>query len=190
MVDNVNFDPGTEFDSVLDELDCEYDELDYKNKEEYLKAKERHTPQQVQIPTMKVPSIEHIKHIDQKKAYYNFKKCPYYDGFMARWSDCRVCDVPIEDAIKTAGFYMVNELDFSNCKYPKHINSFNCYKNHIIYPHFEIKFMRDIGLKFKIVAGCWGTKMDMIFPEEWIDSKCESLKTVGNKLKGISYYAK
>ena len=36
-----------------------------------------------------------------EKAYINYSKCKYYDGFLARPSHFRRCSIPIEDAIKT-----------------------------------------------------------------------------------------
>ena len=107
-----------------------------------------------------------ILHIDQSKAYFNFKMCPFYDGLLGRWSDCRVCEVPIEDAIQTTGFYLIDQLDYTQCKFPEHVKGFICYKNKHLYAHCEIKFMHEhLGLRFKIIAGVWGPKMDLEFPE-------------------------
>ena len=115
-------------------------------------------------------SKKDIFHIDQKKAYFNFRKCPFYDGFLGRWSDVRVCEVPLEDAKQTAGFYVIDELDFSQCKFPEHVKDFNCYRNNHLYAHPEIKFMHEhLGLRFKIIAGVWGPKMDLKFPDSMKD---------------------
>ena len=141
----------------------EPDELDFDDSDEFEAAMAAWQEWLASIPKL---DKSHIIHIDQKKSYFNSQKCPYYDGFLARWSDCRVCEVPIDDAIKTTGFYMIDDLDFSGSNFPTHVNKFNCYHNNKFYPHCEIKFMWEhLGLRFKIVAGVWEPRMELEFPE-------------------------
>ena len=141
----------------------EPDELDFDDSDEFEAAMAAWQEWLASIPKL---DKSHIIHIDQKKSYFNSQKCPYYDGFLARWSDCRVCEVPIDDAIKTTGFYMIDDLDVSGSKFLTHVNKFNCYHNNKFYPHCEIKFMWEhLGLRFKIVAGVWGPRMELEFPE-------------------------
>ena len=122
-------------------------------------------------------NCDNVRHIDMEKAYYNYLLNSYYDGFLHTISEFRVCAVPIDDAIVTAGFYMIYNVDLTKCE--KVIRTMNFIENHGIYVSPEIKFFRDIGVKFEIIAGVWGTKKNITMTED-----------MKHKMGGVPHYSR
>ena len=122
-------------------------------------------------------NYDNVRHIDMEKAYYNYRMSKYYDGFLHTASEFRVCDIPIDDAVVTAGMYMINNVCTDKCK--KYVHLLAHIQNYVVYPHPEIKFFRDIGVTFNIIAGAYGTKRDI--------KMTENMK---NKYDGIPNYSR
>jgi hypothetical protein len=122
------------------------------------------------------PFEEH-QHIDQKKAYTQFRLCKYYSGFLGKITDFRQTD-----KIITTGLYRITNLDFSESNFADWNRKLQIYKNWNVYPSPELLFLKDIGVEFDIVEGCWGIdKFEFDFSDEMIESKTP---------EGVSYYAK
>jgi hypothetical protein len=122
------------------------------------------------------PFEEH-QHIDQKKAYTQFRMCKYYSGFLGKITDFRQTD-----KIITTGLYRITNLDFSESNFGDWNRKLEIYKNGNVYPSPELLFLRDIGVEFDIIEGCWGVdKFEFDFNEEMINGKTD---------EGVSYYAK
>jgi len=104
--------------------------------------------------------FDNIQMWDMQKAFYNFKKCPYYDGFAISCYAFVSCKIPIEDAINNeAGFYMLSEIDMTDA--PLIIQKMNIVYERCIVPHFVIKFLVDKNITFKIIGGVYATKGDI-----------------------------
>ena len=64
----------------------------------------------------------------------------------------------------TAGIYVIDDVEFgSNMKkdVSRELRKMGAYGNKRAFPHPENKMLYDFGVRFKIVAGCWGTKKDI-----------------------------
>jgi len=132
--------------------------------------------------------------IDQKKAYYNFKECKYYEGFLGKITDFRKTD-----KIQGVGLYLIKELRPFNCyvkdriKFIELNEKMNMYKSNNIYTSAELKFLDTMGWKYKIVAGCWGVEtLDFDFGENMLEKtrKKPFVDENGNlKMTGSSMYA-
>jgi hypothetical protein len=136
-----------------------------------------------------------LKLIDQKKAYYNFKKCKFYEGFLGKITDFRKTD-----KMNGVGLYLISNLSFSNCKTKSRkkfhdlITKMGIFENHNVYTSAELNYLSSYGVKYKIVAGCWGVDpLHFDFGEEFLQ-KTDKTPFVDENgefgWKGISYYAK
>jgi len=135
-----------------------------------------------------------LKCIDQKKAYYNFKECKYYEGFLGKITDFRKTN-----KIEGVGLYLIKDLTPFNCylkdrqKFVRLNELMNMYKSNNVYTSAELKFLDTMGWKYKIVAGCWGAKtLHFEFGENMLSKlgKKPFVDEKGNlKMKGSSFYA-
>lgn len=125
---------------------------------------------------------KNFKHIDMKKAYSNFHLCKYYKGFLGKPTDLRKCDKIVD-----LGYYLIKNINFDNAnpKFVKYNDYLRIYTNDEdgnVFPSPELDFLKDNGVSFDIVAGCWGTNIDFRFNEEMLKSRKE--------LGEPSYYAR
>jgi len=109
-----------------------------------------------------------LNHIDMEKAYANFKTCIQYEGFVGKITDYRKTD-----KIQAIGYYRAYDFDFSKVEASKlyFLKRMNCYLDHNVYPSVELKWLRSIGVDFKIEEGCWGTKINFEFTKAMIEGK-------------------
>jgi hypothetical protein len=113
-------------------------------------------------------------HIDQERAYINYKKCQYYCGFLGKITDFRQTD-----RIVDVGMYRITNLVLTG-KLKELNDKMYIYSNHNIYPSPELNFIKDHGGTFTITEGCWGTVLDFDMQQaEWC-----------NKDKKVNWYAK
>jgi len=139
-------------------------------------------------------TITGLKCIDQKKAYYNFKDCTFYEGFLGKITDFRKTN-----KIEGVGLYLIEDLNPFNCylkdrqKFVRLNELMNMYNTNNIYTSAELKFLDTMGWKYKIVAGCWGVQtLDFDFGEKMLDKmgKKPFVDENGNlKMRGSSFYA-
>lgn len=137
----------------------------------------------------------HMKMIDMKKAYYNFKQSPYYKGFLGKITDFRKTD-----SIQGIGLYFITDISFRNCllknrKKFVELNNLMCiYKNDNIYTSIELEYLSNMGITYKIKYGCWGIKpLDFEFGEEFLEKSHQKpfVNEEGEtEFVGISHYAK
>ena len=110
-----------------------------------------------------------VKHIDQSKAYSNFHKCKWYEGFMGNITDFRKTD-----KIVTNGMYLVEAFDFKNAdtNLRKYNDIMRIYCNNNIYGSPELKMLSSMGVTYTIKAGCWGVKsIDFRFNDDMLEKK-------------------
>ena len=127
-----------------------------------------------------------LRHIDIHKAYTQYEKCKYYNGFLGKITDFREVD-----NCDQKGYYYINDLCFKNAnkKFVYYNNVLHWFKNNNIYTDAELKFLKDQGANFKISFGAYGTNMKFTFPKKMVDGKI-LLSKIGNKDIKISMYAK
>jgi hypothetical protein len=127
-----------------------------------------------------------LRHIDIYKAYTQYEKCKYYDGFLGKITDFRKVD-----NYDQKGYYYINNLSFkkANKKFVFYNSKFHWFKNRNIYTDAELRFLKDQGVTFKVYYGAYGTKTKFKFPKELIDGKIKLNKINGEEIK-ISMYAK
>jgi hypothetical protein len=138
--------------------------------------------------------ICNLKNIDQNKAYYNFKQCKYYEGFLGKVTDFRKTD-----KIVGIGLYLIKDLNPYNCflkdrqKFVALNERMNMYSSNNVYTSVELKYLKSMGWSYKIIAGCWGNgSFDFDFGEDMLDkaNKKPFVDEYGNlKMKGSSFYA-
>jgi hypothetical protein len=120
-----------------------------------------------------------MKHIDMEKAYTNFHKCTFYEGFLGKITDFRKTD-----KIESVGLYTIKNIDWTNANknfIQLNLKLGNIYLNFNSYPSCELKMLMDQGVTFEITHGCWGVNpIDFRFSEPMFNKTEE----------GISYYAK
>ena len=127
----------------------------------------------------------HLKHIDMTKAYTQYKKCKWYDGFTMKITDFRKTDKYYDN-----GLYLIWNLDFSNChsKFIKLNSTIGWFEDWNIYTSAELKALESYGAKFNIDCGCWGTKGEFTFSDEMINQKDKV--HFGENEFNIPYYSK
>jgi hypothetical protein len=136
-----------------------------------------------------------LKNIDQKKAYANFHDCKYYEGFLGKITDFRKTD-----KIEGVGMYLIKDLRPFNCYLKDRANfvklneKMNMYKSNNVYTSAELKFLKDMGWRYTITAGCWGLdSFDFEFGEDMLTGKYGAKPFVNAdgelKMKGASFYA-
>lgn len=110
------------------------------------------------------------KRVDQKKAYANFKKCSYYQGFVHAFTEYRnVCtDNNRKFLFDHVGIFYVDNIDISGMEdnSRKIVEEMKIYSSINALPSFELVFMIDSGITFNIKYGTWGqVKFDFDFPD-------------------------
>ncbi len=118
--------------------------------------------------TNKINKDLKICHIDMEKAYANFKKCNYYNGFLGKITDFRKTD-----KIIGVGLYQIDNINFSKAdeKIKMLLLKLNIYHNKYIYTSQELYFLRDNNITYDIICGCWGSVVDFEFNNDMLNNK-------------------
>ena len=119
--------------------------------------------------------FDNLKHIDMTKAYTQFKKSKYYNGFVGKITDFR-----LTNTIEGIGFYRITNLKLDNAV----LNKLNCYKSGHVYTSIELEALKKWGAEFDIVEGAWGINIDFDFNDEMING----VDYIGPK--PLKYFAK
>lgn len=128
------------------------------------------------------------RHIDMSKAYTQFQKCSYYNGFMGKVSELKKVD-----NYKEKGFYLITNIDFSLCRndFIYYNDNMGWYANDNIYTDAELRLLKNMGASFEVKMGCIGSKLDFHFNDEMINGreKIGEIKCKGKKIDiEIPYY--
>lgn len=115
-------------------------------------------------------------HIDQRKAYSQYKMCKYYKGFLGKITDFRECNKIVD-----VGYYRIMNIKFKNKKLKAFNKWLKIWNNYNVYPSVELQYLQDNGVTFDIIEGCWGSVIDFDFSDELMNGKTED---------GIRYYCK
>lgn len=126
------------------------------------------------------------EHIDMKRAYANYKMSSYYKGFLGKITDFRKCDKIVE-----IGLYRIHNLDFGQSRLSQWNQFLQIYHDYNVYPSPELEFLKSEGVKFDILEGCWGIKIDFDFNDQLLNGVEENtyINTLGEvkKLKNRWY---
>jgi len=115
--------------------------------------------------------MKNMKHTDHKTSYFRFEENPYYIKYGFPTAPKVYSHIP-EDFKwwKYPGFYLIDEINFDNVKNPntkKHLNKLNIYKKRDVFSVPELKYMKDIGITFKVKIGAFSyTKREIKNVEE------------------------
>ena len=99
-------------------------------------------------------NVEEYNHIDMKRAYLNYRMCKYYKGFLKNVTDFRATNKIID-----VGYYQIQNLKLTG-RIEKWNKILNCYNDNV-YPSIELEMLINEGCSFDIVAGCWGSNIDL-----------------------------
>ena len=126
-----------------------------------------------------------LKHIDMTKAYTQFKKCKYYDGFMMQITDFRKTNKIIGN-----GLYYVEDIDFTDCspKFIEIMETVGWFHSYNVYTKEELEALTKYGGKYTITAGCWGRRSEFEFDKKMLTKK--DVVLVGEKEFAIPFYSK
>ena len=99
-------------------------------------------------------------YIDQRKSYTQFKICDYYEGFLGKVTDFRK-----SSKIQGIGYYLVGKLDFKYAtpKLKEIQTKFKWFSSNSVMFSPILKMLRQNNVKFEIIAGCWGSKIEFEF---------------------------
>ena len=115
-------------------------------------------------------------HIDQRKAYSQYKMCKYYKGFLGKITDFRKCNKIVD-----VGYYRIKNIKFNNNKLKEYNDWLKIWNNYNVYPSVELQYLQDNDVTFDIIEGCYGSVIDFDFNDELMKGKTED---------GIRYYCK
>lgn len=154
-----NFVKGQEEIDLLEKIETlkDYEEFSI---EELKENKVTNKKLKKKIRDRKINNPKWWRHIDMTKSYARSQSCKYYEGFLGKIMDFRECD-----QIEKLGIYVIDNIDFSACKFPI-LDMMNAYHNKVAYPSPELKFLKEKGIQFDILCGCWGTRFDMDLYDE------------------------
>ena len=109
-------------------------------------------------------------HIDMEKAYFNFKMNPLYDKDQAFLCRCSYYSNHIlkEYAVNNVGYYRITKIDFKkvNSNTLKILKKLDVYKDGLVYPHIDLKYLDSIGANFLVLEGVYGLNMELDFGED------------------------
>ena len=103
-------------------------------------------------------------HIDMEKAYSKFYMSKYYKGFLGKITDFRKCDHIVD-----VGYYRIINIKFVNNWLKVWNDKLKIYKDYNVYTSPELEMLKDNGVEFDIIEGCWGDNIDFRFNDELIN---------------------
>lgn len=125
-------------------------------------------------------------HVDMTKAYVNFKASEWYVGFVGKVTDFRKVKGGMDFVREHNGYYRVGTLNFDGVDADKLfvLRTMGCYKSFNVYPSPELMFLFSHGVRFDIIEGCWGSRLDFEFDDDMVNG----YEQIGHTK--IAYYAK
>lgn len=113
-----------------------------------------------------------LKYIDHEKSYANYKSCEFYEGFMRHPNEFRKLpdNFPWE---KYPGVYTIFDVDISNVNIfiKPFIERMALYIDNEIFPSPELKFLKSLNIKFRVIAGAWSFQSRDIDMKDLIEGK-------------------
>ena len=130
---------------------------------------------------------DNVRHIDMSKAYTQFKKSRYYNGFVGKITDFRKVNNYNEK-----GLYYIDNINFNKCipQFIKLNNSLKWFRNKNIYTDAELTALTDMGGIFDVKYGAYGLKLDFEFNYDMINKKEYQFTDPNGKEIKVPYYSK
>ena len=100
------------------------------------------------------------KQMDMFKAYTKFKLCNYYKGFVGKLTCFRKCN-----KIVALGYYRITNIVMVGWL-KEYNDKMNIYNDNV-FPSPELEFLENNGCTFDILEGCWGSKIDIDFDDDF-----------------------
>lgn len=179
IINNEYYTTVRDFEDVWKLSMCYIDDIENKELSKFIKAGTNYntTVDFKDIYQYTTKYYNDVKHIDMEKAYANFHKCKWYQGFMGKITDFRETD-----KIQGIGMYLVTDFKFPHGKLNEYNKILRIYHNNNVYCSVELKMLSTYGITYKVKAGCWGVKpFHFKFNNDMINKKDDD---------GIKYYAK
>jgi len=133
-----------------------------------------------------IPS--NMNHMDLEKAYTQFKRYDYYNGFCGKITDFRKVN-----NFDQPGLYRITDLDMTNSNIKDINDLLGIYKTDNIYPQPDLIYLKKTGATFQVIDGAYGTKIDFEFKGDMLNKKDE-IKLQSDdpepKIVKIPYYSK
>ena len=113
-----------------------------------------------------------VCNLDMRKAYAQFKACPYYNGFpgkihtFVKFDTCPGKQF-LKDNLGMYEFQVLPTISYNYNFLTKLGITIGCA---YVRPSPEILLLMKMGLNIRIKGGAWGSKFDMDFSEEFIES--------------------
>lgn len=123
-----------------------------------------------------------VQHIDQIKAYYNFKECKYYCGFVKKITDFRACS-----EVMGNGYYYIKDIKIPEGNTTRICYLLEMFQYNGVYTKPELDWAKDRGIKYKIVAGAYGMSGELDFGLKGLNKIV--IKQIGEKQTLGSFYA-
>ena len=125
---------------------------------------------------------ESLCHVDMTRAYARFYNSDHYAGFPGKITDFRDCEgMPIDFVRDTPGYFMIEQLSLEDVDVSKKriLRRLDAYEEGglatdgfaMVLPSVELTWLLDLGATFKVLQGCWGSKIDFRFPKEFEQKK-------------------
>jgi hypothetical protein len=130
-----------------------------------------------------IGSSEPTGHIDMPKAYSQFKKCAWYNGFMGVIHQWRVGAFDKAFMAEHIGIYRAEVFTEDPLLVALGVGGL------MTLPSVELTYLMDIGCSVSVVAGCWGSKFDFEFSDEMLSKRryCTWAGRLGMEYKKKSY---
>ena len=107
---------------------------------------------------------------DQTKAYANFKKCKYYDGFLGKITDFRQTTETHGN-----GLYYITNLTFTNNAFKIWNDKLQMYIDNTVYTLPDLKCLDDNGVKYDILYGAYGVEdFEFEFNQEMLNKTSDA----------------
>jgi hypothetical protein len=118
---------------------------------------------------------KNTKHIDLRKAYTRGHECIMYQGYLGKITDFRKTD-----KIMGLGIYQIYDIKYDDPLLKK----LGVLYEGNSYPSPELEYYKSLGIDFKISMGCWGSRTDIDFGDDWNKGMFQKDEN------GLSHYCK
>jgi hypothetical protein len=150
----------SEFNEEIGKYKYAFDALRYPEVNEFIRA-----GRIINAPPCKLSDEKPTGHLDMPKAYTQFKKCPWYAGFLGVIHQWRTGSFDKEWITEHIGIYKAKCKTESSLLKKVGIGGWH------ILPSVELLYLMEKGVEMEIVAGVWGSRMDFEFPEDMLEDK-------------------
>jgi len=107
-------------------------------------------------------------HLDMPKAYTQFKKCSFYDGFLGVIHQWRSGNFSLDFIKEHIGIYRFKVISCQN----ELLRRLGLVDGGIFtLPSVEILYFNSLGLVVEITDGVWGSRMDFEFPDYMLNDR-------------------